>query len=289
MRRFFSKLTDAPGLVEGKVGLLPLSEFTDEFLQIFRITAPQLEAVKAGDSELRFKDSTGKETRAFLNNAYSNYKLDPASKDEVIRRYVDALIEESKGSETDDPARIIPIIKDRRWLAETKHVLGFEAAENVFDDYNDELVVVYAEDMPRNIRYLTPKRLEEMRLQRNQLRPLSIKNLRAILPKIEEHRGPEISMITAGGDYVASLLLFDDLWSGERFSVDGVPVVAIPSRDVLLLTGSNNAPGIERLRQAAQKAVKQSSYALVDTLFIYRQSRFEALDADGTDGNNRLH
>ena len=47
-------------------------------------------------------------------------------------------------------------------------------------------------------------------------------------------------MLKAGGDYEASLLLFDDIWRDGQVKVDGDIVVAVPAKDVLLVTGSNN-------------------------------------------------
>jgi uncharacterized protein YtpQ (UPF0354 family) len=55
-------------------------------------------------------------------------------------------------------------------------------------------------------------------------------------------------MITAGGDYEASLLLFDDIWSGGQIKVEGDIVVAVPAKNVLLITGSQNRKGLAAAR-----------------------------------------
>ena len=50
------------------------------------------------------------------------------------------------------------------------------------------------------------------------------------------------------------------LWSNEQIRVDGDFVVAIPARDVLLVTGSRNLAGIAKLRELAAQMVRDSSY-----------------------------
>ncbi len=84
-------------------------------------------------------------------------------------------------------------------------------------------------------------------------------------------------MITAGGDYVPSLLLLDEIWSGGTLDVEGEIVIAIPTRDVLLFTGSGNKEGVKKLRELAKKTARRRPYSLTDRLFVYRGGKFERL------------
>ena len=61
--------------------------------------------------------------------------------------------------------------------------------------------------------------------------------------------------MSAGGNYEASLLLIDDIWSSGQVKVNGDIVVAIPTRDVLLVTGSRNRSGLKRVRELAAKFI----------------------------------
>jgi uncharacterized protein YtpQ (UPF0354 family) len=81
-------------------------------------------------------------------------------------------------------------------------------------------------------------------------------------------------MITAGGDYEASLLVLDSIWSGGQMDVSGEAVVAVPTRDLLLVTGSQNPQGIEKVRQMVKEASDGGSYRLTQKLFVYRNGRF---------------
>jgi len=140
------------------------------------------------------------------------------------------------------------------------------------------LVVLYAQDSPKNIRYLTSKDLPGLKVAKENLRALACENLRRILPKIELVGTNGLYMMTAGGNYEASLILLNAIWTNRQFVVQGDYVVAIPTRDLLLITGSNEAEGIVKVRRIAKKAVAEGSYRLTDDLFVYRGDRFVKFD-----------
>jgi uncharacterized protein YtpQ (UPF0354 family) len=253
------------------------SKFTAEVVKELSRVVPSFKVTVKANLELVVTNAAGKESTVFLDNAYNTYLQDPSAVVDVIHRYAVAYSEVKDEGAKVDRTRIVPIIKDRRWLADIANSLKERGAnkplENVFDDYNEGLVVVYAEDSPRNIRYVTPKDLDEIGIPRNDLRAIAISNLKRLLPKVEVHSGPLVSMVTVGGDYEASLLLLD-IWLDGTIKVDGDIVVAIPSRELLLVTGSNNAAGISKLRAMASKSFNEASYRLTDELFVFSNGRF---------------
>src|ERR1041385_1750342 len=119
-----------------------------------------------------------------------------------------------------------------------------------------------------------------MGIERGRLRALAVENLGRILPRIEVHPGEIYSMITAGGNYEASLLLLDEIWDRRQFKVSGDIVVALPTRDVLLVTGSQNPAGIVKLREVAAQLTSQSPYHLTSDLFVRRGGGFKLLPRD---------
>jgi uncharacterized protein YtpQ (UPF0354 family) len=254
------------------------SQFTEEFAKDLRLAAPSNKVIVKSDLELQLINSAGKESTAFLDNAYKAYLQDPRALRKVLQLYIASYLEPRDNEDKVDRARIVPIIKDKHWLTDVAKSMKERGSkkpmENVFEEYNEDLTIVYAEDSPKNIRYLTPKKLDDIGVTRAELRSMAVKNLRNLLPNIEIRKGPLISMVTAGGDYEACLLLLDDIWAGGAFQVRGDIVVAIPSREILLVTGSEMPDGIAKLRELANKFVQQSSYRLTDTLFVYRNGRF---------------
>jgi uncharacterized protein YtpQ (UPF0354 family) len=260
--------------------LLTSREFTREFAQAIERAGPGVTVTVVRDLEVGIASGDGSESTCFLDNAYETYRLDPQEKDEVILRFAAAGLEalEAVGGGV-DRRRIVPVIKDRAWLEETRQALvsrnAKEVPEHVFDEFGPDLVVVYAEDSPKNIRYLRPEDLERAGVRRSELRALAGENLARLLPPVERHGRDGLYMVTAGGTYEASLLLLDSIWKSGQMEVDGEVVVAIPTRDLLLVTGSENRRGLDRMRQAVGEAYEGGSYRLTRELFAYRNGRFE--------------
>jgi uncharacterized protein YtpQ (UPF0354 family) len=242
---------------------------------------PGLRVEVVGEKELRITDPMGKESTAFLDNAYTEYRQHPKDLSAVIQKFSAALVESSREDESIDRSRIVPVVKDRNWIKEIQESTKSRGVkgtlENVFDDFNEELVVVYAEDNPKTVRYLTPEKLANLGIERGELRALAVENLKRLIPQVEVLPGPEVSMVKADGDYEASLVLFDELWASPQIRVDGDIVVAVPSRGVLLFTGSRNPAGIAKLRELAAQDARKSPYHLTAELFVYRNGSFKRL------------
>ncbi len=271
VRSLFGGRSTQPGMTR--------AEFTEEVARRVRIAAPEVDVQVAGELELGINATADGGNRAFLDNAYQMYLgASGRERDDLIDRFVRSFAEATKGLERSRDA-IIPIVKDRGWLEdirESMRRMGNEKVQdNLYEDLNDDLVVVYAIDTPSNIAYLNPDELEGLGVQREDLRALAVRNLRGLLPGIEVHRGELVNMVTADGNYEASLLLFADLWERERDRLRGEPVAAVPARDLLLFVDSANADAIAQLRQLAAKMRAEASYALTDRLFVLREGQWQ--------------
>lgn len=248
--------------------------FTQEFARALARTRPSANVSVAGDLKLTIKETDGLVRNIQLNNAYNEYKLDPQRFDDLVATF-SAIFSQSASKEAGlDRTRIIPVIKDRQWLDELHNTLKAKgvAQQHLADRFNDELVIVYAQDDPNRMRYLTTQ--EDFGLSREELRSLAVANLKRVLPKIEMGRVGDVALMSAGGNYEASLLLIDEIWSSGQIQVNGDIVVAIPTRDTLLVTGSRSRSGLKLVRELTAKFKAQGPYELTDTLFRYRDGRF---------------
>ena len=266
-----------------KLVLLTSAQFAAEFCDALLLAVPDHRVQFVKDLEIKVVDPTGRESGGFLDNSYDHYKSAPERKADIIQKYVAGLLETRTIVDCQiDTSRIIPVMKDRAWIAGIS--AGMEARrkektlENVHDIYNSELIVVYAEDSPRNIRYLTRSDLGALNLAVADLRRLSVENLKRLLPEPEIRNLSGIYQITAGGDYDASLLLLDSLWRPEKIQVNGEIVAAIPARDCLLVTGSVDAGGLAKIARMAQGMFAQAPYRISSKLFVFRNGAFEVLD-----------
>jgi uncharacterized protein YtpQ (UPF0354 family) len=284
MRRFLlllAVLSGLPGCSNSSID--SPEQFTKEYAASLQSVAPEVTFKIAGPLEVRAVGKTGGETTCFLANAYTDYKARPADKADVIKRYTGSFVEalhSAGASDAIDTKRIVPVIKDKAYLQEVKDSLKARGADvskmnQVFEEYNSELVIVYAEDTPSSMRYFNVDDLKKTGLQRSDLRPLAVKNLLRLVPDIKIQGSDGTYMVTAGGDYEACLLLSRSLWEGGQMKVDGEYVVAIPSRDLLLVTGSDNKAGIQKLREIAAKMAKEASHGLTPLLFVYRNGAFQ--------------
>ena len=251
------------------------SQFTAEYAEALRNAAPELRVEIVRDLELKIVSTEGSVSRRFLYNAYDSYKLNPEGKNAIISEHVTAGLEQST-SETIDEQRIIPIIKDAGWLEGAKRSVRDMGETDLpaYEELNNDLVIVYAEDSPRSLRFLRQSEVTKLEVPRSELKILACDNLRSILPKMERYSKADLYMITAGGDHEASLLLLDEIWSSDRIDVDGDFVVAIPARGLLFVTGSNHKEAIELLKGYSKKAYDDGPYRLTPKLFVRRDGKF---------------
>src|SRR5262249_47752756 len=174
-----------------------------------------------------------------------------------------------------DRTRIVPVIKDRPWLDEVNSKVRAQAGKDApllaTEDFNNELVIVYALDDPKGMRFLQANELAG--IERGELRTLALENLLRFMPKIQMATNGRFGMMIAGGDYEASLLLYDSIWTDGTVKVKGDIVVAIPTRGMLLVTGSQDRSGLKRMREIVAKSA-EGPYRLTTALFVYRKGRF---------------
>lgn len=276
MQRFFSALRALFGGAR-PVPVMTRAEFTEEVARRVRVAVPEIDVKVVGELELAIDMTDEGGNRAFLHNAYQMYQGEsPKRRDDLIDRFVASFAEAAKGLER-SPEAIIPVVKDRAWLVEIEtsmRQMGREGQDKVYEHLNDDLVVVYAIDTPSNIAYLSPEELVRLGVERDALRALAVRNLRGLLPGIEVQRGEMLNMITADGNYEASLLLFPDLWEREREKLRGEPVAAVPARDLLLFADSADAEAVAQLRQLAAKMREEAAYSLTDRLFVLREGQW---------------
>jgi uncharacterized protein YtpQ (UPF0354 family) len=256
--------------------LLRRITFTEAVAAAARSAIPSANVAVVGDLELEIHYGVGRETGSlFLGNAYDLYLDDPQHLKEMIRIYVEAVSPPLPNAKTTtvDRSRIIPVVKNREWVDYVQRLYRAEGKELQYSEgpFTGELMVVYAEDNSAITRFLSTG--DDVG-DRARLHDLALANLIRLLPKIEMRAGADNTwLISAGGDYEASLLLLGDLWSGGQIKVDGDIVVAVPAKDALLVTGSRNGAGIALLRKFAAEVVN-GAYALTAALFVYRGGKF---------------
>jgi uncharacterized protein YtpQ (UPF0354 family) len=258
--------------------------FTEAAAAVARAAMPAAQVTVKGDLHLETRSQAGEEITTDLHNTYETYLLAPERRDDIIRSYIGVLVEAVTFGDAKTPldrSRIVPVLKPLRWVDGARQVQREAKVdpkpEILTDPFNSELAIVYAEDRPQSMRYLTTR---DDTGDRAKLRHLALGNLHRLLPKIEMREGADhIFLVEAGGNYEASLLLADGIWSSGQIKVDGDPVVAVPRTDALLVTGSRNRAGVAHLRGVAAKLAGEP-HGLTPVLFVYRDGKFVKFEGD---------
>ncbi|HEU5413322.1 MAG TPA: DUF1444 family protein [Candidatus Angelobacter sp.] len=228
---------------------------------------PEIE-VQSGDSFDQFRIvRQGREpATVFLENMWRQCRDDVESRVSHVERFLRALLTTLSNNEgLPDRSCIVPTIKDEGYF----HIYGDHAREEVpfaSEHLVGDLWIIYAIDSADSMKTLQKSHVKELGLDSGALKNLAINNLRRILPPVEQHGEGPAYMLTAGGDYVASLLLFDELWAELKQQISGDVLAAVPSRDVLLFTDSQSNEGIKQVKASIAKVMDSGGYLISDTI-----------------------
>jgi uncharacterized protein YtpQ (UPF0354 family) len=224
------------------------------------------------DAVLSLRDSSGREHTIYLDNLWLMCRADPEQAEQTIRRHV-STIPLQEDTEASDPRQIVAMIKDQTYLS----LLG-EKTTVLYEHLAADLYVVYAIDTEKMMRTLSRDELGALHLTEDQIAGLAVENLRRILPAIECHGDGPWYLLSAGADYVASLLLFDDVWDFAASQIDGNVVAVAPTRDSLMFTGSDSAEGLAEIRRIALDVVKSGHHVISPTLLRRIDGGWKAFD-----------
>jgi uncharacterized protein YtpQ (UPF0354 family) len=240
----------------------------DEFILLYskllqeRMPGNRVEFV--GESALRLVTQGGKESTTHLDNLWLKYKAGTEDRAELIDKYIrlaQALIDGD--DKTPERQNIVPMIKDSQYLDYMRPLEEF-ATQHLCGD----LWIVYAEDEPERIRTLKRVDIRRAGVDDSELRSVAIENLKRTLPPAEVHGPGPCYLMTAGGDYVASLLLLDYVWDQVAKMVSGDMVATVPARDVLLFAGSESSEGVNAMRVKSTEICNSAPHAISDTLIV---------------------
>ncbi len=225
----------------------------------------------------------GTEQNMLLGNAYDVFRTGRSGIAELVsqRLSVDMF---AKPQFTAVMALVKPIAYLADVLLQVRQVKP-DATELPFlyERLNEDLVVVYALDGDKGIRMMNSKNMTELGLDLAGVRALARQNLKryfdnnggAKIKRMTDTGASKIYMIRLDENYEASALLIDSLW--EKLDVAGAPVVFLPARNVLLLTGSDDEDGLTGLRPLAKKLHATLPYAISPEAFLRKDGSWVRL------------
>jgi uncharacterized protein YtpQ (UPF0354 family) len=264
-----------------KSGLITKKEFTKIYLDSLVREFPKAKFEIADDSTIICKYSGGN-MRLASENIYAEYKLESDSIGQIVGKYVSSLKEsfiEPGYSEKIDVSRIVPTIKSSRYITDleeqSRQMGGPQKTEWVYEKYNEDLIVVYMIDGEKQMAGLTKANLDTLHLTMDSIRAIAPRNLLRILPELKITKGNGVYLPIAGADYDASFILLPNIMNRTNFPVNGDWVIAIPSRDILLITGSKDQPGIDNIRGQCKEIYAGGGHLVSPFLFKWNGKKFE--------------
>jgi len=229
--------------------------------------------------EIEMTYSNGETSTAYLDNAYMNYRSSPGELDAIINAYINALTKSSSDVKSNiEKEHIFPVIKDRGYMEQITKLMNHSSKGELpfyYEKLNDVLYVMYAIDTPSSIKFMPKEDINVLGVEEGELRNLSMANLMNANESLQiQGDRSTVSMVVADGIYEASFLLYDDLWTKENFPVKGDIVVYVPSRDVLIVTGSEDTESLETVRGIVHNLESQWSHAVTDIGFVREKNKW---------------
>ncbi|WP_158219421.1 MULTISPECIES: DUF1444 family protein [unclassified Achromobacter] len=137
-----------------------------------------------------------------------------------------------------------------------------------------DLIIMYAIDLPTHFRFVNHRDLRRSAISEEELHALALRNLPARLPEIELHGSPPRYMVTAGGNFEATLLLLESLWDQLEEQMPGDILAVVPARDLLFVSASGWDGAVTFLNEMVSRDLPEKRYALSTCVFARRDGRW---------------
>ncbi|RKG55479.1 hypothetical protein D7X30_26985 [Corallococcus sp. AB011P] len=251
----------ANGMPEVHEALSPEASDRDAFaqqaLEALRATDPTGELTYDPEQFLiqRFAPDGGLGMSLFLTNFYREYQdTRPERRGEVLARLGRAgVLPEAPASYAQARPLLMLVVRARDTFEAFSQQAG-EAAPVSWRPVGEVLAEALVQDTPDAMRYVPTEELARWGISYEQARADAVTNLRRLEASPLRHLTLGVCAIFTNDSYGASRLLLDDVVRGCE--VKGDPVVVVPNRDTVLITGADDATGLLTLAEAALEGVQ---------------------------------
>ncbi|HYO67291.1 MAG TPA: DUF1444 family protein, partial [Archangium sp.] len=221
---------------------------------------------------LQVPDADGQQPfTVFLSNFHAEYlAAPPERRGEVLQRLL-SLHTAPKVPEAYAAVRseLLPVVRPRSYFELAGLLVTSDKAQPAkapvsWQPVGDVMAVAVVHDGPDTMRYIDPEQLARWGVSFDTARADALENLRRRSTEPLEQLAPGTCASAWRDNYDTSRLLLEELV--RRCPVRGEPVVLLPHRDLLLITGSRDEQGLvlaaERAAQALNAPRAQDGRAL---------------------------
>ena len=235
------------------------------------------------DFSLRFKDSRDCATTFNLHNVFRDYqKASPANRTGVLDKYIMAFVSPADLSDRETALlNLMPVIRDGATFEFARLMGRLAGGDKAYKlapskPFFDRMVISLVVDSEHATTSVSQEKLDEWGIDFEAALKLAMDNLRERTEPNFRVSSHGVLMSAWNDVFDASRLLLTDML--YRLPIQGDPVVAIPSRDHLLVTGSGNDKGIAELADIAVEVLETNTRPLGYQLFRLKDGQWSAFD-----------
>lgn len=145
-----------------------------------------------------------------------------------------------------------------------------------------DLILSYAFDQPTCFTMVAERDLTQLGLDEQGVHDIALVNLRRTISPPQAHQVSEgVFMLTCGGDMEATILLLDEVWQQTEGMVLGELVVAVPARDVVFFTGTENREGLAFMRSKVSEILEVGDHTLTRSFLVRNGSAWVVYEGFG--------
>jgi hypothetical protein len=194
----------------------------------------------------------------FLTNFYREYQASPPERRAEVfarmaRANLNAAVPETYAQARPD---LLPVVRPRvafeQFAEQPGSLTGSKQGPASWRPLGEVLAVGLVQDTPDAMRYVPPEDLKRWGVSFDQAYADALSNLRRRAVEPLEPLAPGACLLSTRDSYGSSRVLLVEVV--RRCEVKGEPVVLVPNRDMLLITGSRDAQGLLKVAQVAQRA-----------------------------------
>lgn len=223
------------------------------------------------------------EVIAYLHNCYKDQKSAPEHEREaIIDRYIAGFMESTPEEPLAIRAALRPVVKslsDIYLYSLRSEVDQGRSFELLYRNIVGDLVLVLALDTPNGIHLLERSKLEAWGIDYEDAEMVAIENLRAVTTPSFAQIGTGVWLSQWGDAYDAARLMLPEVF--VNLPLNGRPVVLVPDRDRLLVTGSEDTQGLKEMVSAANSIREEAHRPISGTALILVDGVWQEFTPEG--------
>ena len=171
---------------------------------------------------------------------------------------------------------ILPLIRTKSYLQKIEDTAGANSKSHLIrEELAGDLEICFVFDLPGVTKFIDEETIAALAIDRKTLLETAIANLRKITPKPIIESDKELAFVHDGGTYQSSLLLIGEFWNSKTFPYHGDLVVFLVSRDVTLVTGSEEPEGLAAAGDFARDMIAKEPFPMTAQPIVRRNGKWQ--------------